>query len=72
MTGMQAPIFSARDLRKRYGGTTVVDGLSFDIAPGQCLGLIGPNGAGKTTTVRMCLGLAAADGGRCCFAGEAP
>ncbi|MCE2879353.1 MAG: ATP-binding cassette domain-containing protein, partial [Comamonadaceae bacterium] len=47
---MQAPIFSARDLSKRYGGTTVVDGLSFDIAPGQCLGLIGPNGAGKTTT----------------------
>jgi lipooligosaccharide transport system ATP-binding protein len=69
MTGMQAPIFSARDLSKRYGGTTVVDGLSFDIAPGQCLGLIGPNGAGKTTTVRMCLGLAAADGGQVLFRG---
>ena len=69
MTGMQAPIFSARDLSKRYGGTTVVDGLSFDIAAGQCLGLIGPNGAGKSTTVRMWLGLAAADGGQVLFRG---
>jgi lipooligosaccharide transport system ATP-binding protein len=50
-------------LRKRYGDTTVVDDLSFEIAPGECLGVIGPNGAGKTTTIRMCLGLTAPDGG---------
>ncbi|MET3178550.1 lipooligosaccharide transport system ATP-binding protein [Variovorax sp. YR750] len=37
--------------------------LSFEIAPGECLGVIGPNGAGKTTTIRMCLGLTAPDGG---------
>ena len=43
--------------------TTVVDDLSFEIAPGECLGVIGPNGAGKTTTIRMCLGLTAPDGG---------
>ena len=58
-----APLFQANHLHKRYGATTVVDDLSFTIAPGECLGVIGPNGAGKTTTIRMCLGLTAADGG---------
>ncbi|MEY4713397.1 MAG: hypothetical protein RIS88_2847 [Pseudomonadota bacterium] len=58
-----APIFTARHLTKRYGAATVVDDLSFHIAPGECLGVIGPNGAGKTTTVRMCLGQAAPDSG---------
>ncbi len=60
---MVTPLFSARHLSKRYGDTTVVDDLSFDIAPGECLGVIGPNGAGKTTTIRMCLGLSVPDGG---------
>jgi lipooligosaccharide transport system ATP-binding protein len=58
-----APLFQARHLRKRYGATTVVDDLSFEIAPGECLGVIGPNGAGKTTTIRMCLGLTTPDEG---------
>ena len=58
------PLFQARHLRKRYGAATVVDDLSFEIAPGECLGVIGPNGAGKTTTIRMCLGLTAPDDGR--------
>jgi lipooligosaccharide transport system ATP-binding protein len=56
-------LFDARNLSKRYGGTTVVDDLSFAIEAGECLGVIGPNGAGKTTTVRMCLGLTAPDQG---------
>ncbi|HYF44003.1 MAG TPA: ATP-binding cassette domain-containing protein [Ramlibacter sp.] len=56
-------LFDARHLTKRYGGQTVVDDLSFGIAPGECLGVIGPNGAGKTTTIRMCLGLTAPDEG---------
>ena len=56
-------LFSAQGLVKRYGSSTVVDDLSFDIAPGECLGVIGPNGAGKTTTIRMCLGLTAPDAG---------
>ena len=60
---MTEPLFVARDLTKRYGSTTVVDGLSFHIDPGECLGVIGPNGAGKTTTIRMCLGLTEPDGG---------
>jgi lipooligosaccharide transport system ATP-binding protein len=64
---MQTPqisaLFSAQGLVKRYGDSTVVDDLSFSIAPGECLGVIGPNGAGKTTTIRMCLGLTAPDAG---------
>ena len=57
------PLFDARNLRKRYGDSTVVDDLSFTIAPGECLGVIGPNGAGKTTTIRICLGLTPPDDG---------
>ena len=57
------PLFDVRHLTKRYGSTTVVDDLSFQIAPGECLGVIGPNGAGKTTTIRMCLGLTPPDAG---------
>src|SRR5512142_1169970 len=58
-----APLLQVRHLRKRYAETTVVDDLSFEIAPGECLGVIGPNGAGKTTTIRMCLGLTTPDDG---------
>jgi len=58
-----SPLFLAQHLTKRYGDTDVVQDLSFEIAPGECLGVIGPNGAGKTTTVRMCLGLTVPDAG---------
>ena len=60
-------LFEARHLSKRYGETTVVNDVSFDIAPGECLGVIGPNGAGKTTTIRICLGLTLPDTGRVTF-----
>jgi lipooligosaccharide transport system ATP-binding protein len=60
---MTEPLLDVRALTKRYGGTPVVDGLSFQIAAGECLGVIGPNGAGKTTTIRMCLGLTEPDAG---------
>ncbi len=56
-------LFEARNLSKRYGSTTVVNDLSFGIAPGECLGVIGPNGAGKTTTIRMSLGHTVPDEG---------
>ena len=62
-----SPIFSIQGLTKKYGETTVVNNLSFDIKPGECLGVIGPNGAGKTTTIRMCLGLTAPDSGSVSF-----
>ncbi len=58
-----APFFDVSHLCKRYGSTTVVNDLSFQIAPGECLGVIGPNGAGKTTTIRMCLGQSEPDSG---------
>ena len=60
---MSTPLLSVGHLFKRYGEQTVVDDLSFHIAPGECLGVIGPNGAGKTTTLRMCLGLTEPDSG---------
>lgn len=68
---MASPLFSVEHLTKRYGSHTVVNGVSFDIAPGECLGVIGPNGAGKTTTVRMCLGLTAPDAGRIVYTPDA-
>ena len=52
-----------QDLRKTYGGTEVVAGLSFAVEAGRCFGLLGPNGAGKTTTLRLCLGLTGPDSG---------
>ena len=61
---MQTPILSVENLSKQYAGNSVVQGISFSIEPGECLGVIGPNGAGKTTTVRMCLGLTTPDQGR--------
>ncbi|TNF57417.1 MAG: ATP-binding cassette domain-containing protein [Burkholderiales bacterium] len=60
---MDDALFSCSDLVKRFGASTVVDQLSFEIQPGECLGVIGPNGAGKTTTIRMCLGQTAPDAG---------
>jgi len=46
-------IIHARNLVKRYGDFTAVDGINFDVHSGECFGLLGPNGAGKTTTTRM-------------------
>ncbi|WP_153147023.1 ATP-binding cassette domain-containing protein [Dechloromonas sp. H13] len=62
---------SAAGLRKTYGGTEVVAGLSFAVEAGRCFGLLGPNGAGKTTTLRLCLGLTAPDGGTVTLNGHA-
>lgn len=54
---MPNPIVEVRDLTKRFGNFTAVDGISFTIYEGETLGLLGPNGAGKTTTIQMLLGL---------------
>ena len=58
-----APIISVRDLRKRYGSLTAVDGVSFDVAEGEVFGILGPNGAGKTTTLEMVEGMRPIDEG---------
>jgi len=47
------PAIRAAGLRKAYGETLAVDGISFEVAPGEAFGLLGPNGAGKSTTMRM-------------------
>jgi len=52
-------------LRKRFGATQALDGMTFTVGPGQVTGFVGPNGAGKSTTMRVILGLdAAASGNR--------
>ncbi|GAA1356776.1 ABC transporter ATP-binding protein [Streptomyces beijiangensis] len=57
-------------LRKHYGPTTAVDGLTFTVAPGKVTGFVGPNGAGKSTTLRMILGLDAPDSGKALIGGR--
>lgn len=58
-----SPAVVARDLRKRYGSSVALDGLSFEVASGRVTGFLGPNGAGKTTTFRVLLGLTRPDSG---------
>jgi ABC-2 type transport system ATP-binding protein len=65
-------MIDVRDLRKTYGGRTVVDGISFDVAEGEIFGILGPNGAGKTTTVECIGGLRRPDGGTISVAGLDP
>jgi lipooligosaccharide transport system ATP-binding protein len=47
------PLIRARGLTKCFGAFTAVDGVDFDVAPGEAFGFLGPNGAGKTSTMRM-------------------
>ncbi len=57
-------------LRKRFGPTLALDGMSFSVLPGQVTGFVGPNGAGKSTTMRVILGLDAADEGHALIGGR--
>ena len=57
------PAVSVTGLRKSFGGTPAVAGLSLDVPAGSFFGLVGPNGAGKTTTLRMATGLLRPDAG---------
>lgn len=56
-------MLSMKDLTKRFGDLTAVDGLSLETRPGEVFGLLGPNGAGKTTTLEMAVGTLEPDGG---------
>ncbi len=63
-------VISVHQLQKTYSGHLAVSGLTFQVEPGQVLGLIGPNGAGKTTTLRAISGIIPASGGRLKIAGH--
>ncbi|MFI5938885.1 ABC transporter ATP-binding protein [Streptomyces uncialis] len=65
-------VIEVQDLRKSYGGRTVVDGISFSVGEGEIFGILGPNGAGKTTTVECVEGLRVPDAGRIRVAGLDP
>ena len=56
-------MITAENLTKRFGAKTAVDGISFEVRPGQVTGFLGPNGAGKSTTMRMIVGLDRPDAG---------
>ncbi|MGE3468986.1 MAG: ATP-binding cassette domain-containing protein [Vicinamibacterales bacterium] len=60
---MPEPVIRVEALRKSYGRLRAVDGVTFDVHPGEIFGLIGPNGAGKTTTLECVEGLRTPDGG---------
>ena len=57
-------------LRKQFGATLALDGMSFTVQPGQVTGFVGPNGAGKSTTMRVILGLDAPDSGTALIGGR--
>ena len=59
----------ARGLTRRFGGFTAVDGITFDVQPGEVFGFLGANGAGKTTAIRMLTGLLAPTSGSASVAG---
>lgn len=63
-------MLEVRDLRKTYGATEAVRGISFEVRPGEVLGLVGPNGAGKTTTLRCIAGILPATSGQVLVAGH--
>ena len=63
-------ILEVKGLEKYYGRRKVVDGVEFEVHPGEVVGLLGPNGAGKTTSFRMTTGQITPNGGKVIFAGH--
>lgn len=61
--GMQQDAIVVDNLRKAYGATKAVDGISFTVRQGEVFGMLGPNGAGKSTTIEIVEGLRTADAG---------
>ena len=57
------PVLEVREVTRRFGGVRALDGVSFDVRPGEILGFIGPNGAGKTTLFDVISGYTPADSG---------
>lgn len=63
-------LLQIRNLSKKIGKKTIVEGLSLDVKAGEIMGLVGPNGAGKTTTIRMIVGLSLKSGGQVFIHGQ--
>jgi lipopolysaccharide export system ATP-binding protein len=63
-------VLETRNIVKRYGARTVVDGVSLQVQPGSVVGLLGPNGAGKTTTFYSIAGFIRPNAGNILFGGE--
>jgi ABC-2 type transport system ATP-binding protein len=62
-------VLTLANVRKRYGTTVALDGLSLSVQAGEILGLLGPNGAGKSTAVNLAVGLIAPDEGQIAIGG---
>lgn len=69
ISGSPPPIINVDRLTRMFGTFTAVDGISFNVAPGEILGFLGANGAGKTTAIRMLTGLLSPSSGRATVAG---
>jgi len=65
-------LITVSNISKLYGGTAVVDGVSFDVKKGDILAIIGPNGAGKSTLLRMIMGLLTPSSGSVSIEGMSP
>jgi len=66
---MTFPAIRAESLAKRFGDLVAVDGVTFEVLPGELFGFLGPNGAGKTTTIKMMVGLLRPTAGKVAVAG---
>ena len=72
MSFVSEPVISASNLVKKYQDFAAVDGISFEVAPGESFGLLGPNGAGKSTTMRMVGAVSTRTGGELSILGLDP
>jgi polar amino acid transport system ATP-binding protein len=66
----ELPLIRMRDVRKKFGVTTVIDGISIDVMKGEVICIIGPSGAGKSTLLRCINALVSIDSGSILVAGQ--
>lgn len=64
------PLLEVSGLAKKFGGFQALDGVSFEVRPGEILGLVGPNGSGKTTCINVLTGLYRPNGGSLLYQGR--